>query len=164
MDIVTRIKIWTGACAAAADNEDIKATLEKSGRVLWLAEQGSDFSKNLRNAAYVFRNARDGLTKVGESLNNVNGLCLDIRALTQIHEAMKVLNQDGIIQSDGAMAAQAFGKLLSGFGRLAKHLPPPANAYASILEACGGDFFSIMRKNLNPEERWKRQFKEIEGF
>jgi hypothetical protein len=164
MDIVTRIKIWTGACAAAAGNEDLKATVERSKDVLWLAEHGSDLGKNLKNAGKVFRDANEGLTKVGESLDKVENVCLDIRALTEIHEAITVLNRDGIIQTDGEAAAQAFGKLFDGFGRLATHLPPPANAYASILKACGGDFFSSMRKKLNPEERWKKQFKEIDGY
>lgn len=163
MDLATRIKNWAGTCAVNAGDEDIKATLEKSKRVLWLAAQSSELSRNLKDAATLFRRADEGLTKVGESLDKIEGVCLDIKALTEIHEAIKVLNQDGIIQKDGEAAALAFGKLFGGFGRLAKHLPPPANAYASILENCGGAFFNSMRKQLNPEERWKPQFREIEG-
>jgi len=164
VDIVTRIRIWTGACAASTGDEDLKATLEKSQQVLWIAEHGSELSKNLQNAATVFGRAREGLDKVGESLGKVEAVCLDIRALTDIHAAIKVLNQDGVIQQNPEAAAQAFGQLFTGFGRLAKRLPPPANAYAAILEGCGGDFFESMRRKLNPEERWKKQFQEIEGY
>jgi hypothetical protein len=153
MDIVTRIKVWTGACAAAADNEDIKATLERSKQLLWVAAQGTDLSKNLEDAGRVFRESEEGLTKVGESLDKVDGVCLDVRALTDIYEAIKVLNQEGIIQRDrGEPAAKAFGKLLGGFGRLAKHLPPPANAYAPVLEACGGDFLNSVREKLQVKD------------
>jgi hypothetical protein len=164
MDLITRIKIWAGSCAAAASNEDLKATVERSKQVLWVAQQGSELSKNLKNAATVFKNANEGLDKVGETLDKVQGVCLDVKALGAIQEAITVLNRDGVIQNDPEAAAQAFGKLFGGFGRLAHHLPPPASAYASILEGCGGDFFNSMRKKINPEERWKAQFKQVEGF
>lgn len=36
--------------------------------------------------------------------------------------------------------------------------------YAAILEGCSGEFFNSMRKKLNPEERWKSTFQQIEGW
>ena len=97
-------------------------------------------------------------------MEKVNGVCLDIRALTKIHDAMKVLNQDGIIQRDPNAAAEAFGDLFSGFGRLAHHLPPPANAYAQIIEGCSADFFKGFVQAGNPETRASQRdmWKQVE--
>ncbi len=95
----------------------------------------------------------------------MHSACLDAKALAEIYEGIKVLNEDGIIQRDGDKAAEAFGKVLGGFGRLAKHLPPPANAYASILEGCGGDFFKSMRAKLNVDvmyDNYKQQHPGVE--
>jgi hypothetical protein len=163
-DIVTRIKIWSGACAAAAGNKDLTAAVNRTKFLLGAAAQGTELSKNLPNATNVFRDSQEALGKVGESLEKMHGVCLDAMALTEIYEGIRVLNEDGIIQRDGDKAAEAFGKVLGGFGRLANHLPPPGNAYAAILEGCGGDFFRSMRAKLDPEVRWKKQFQEIEGF
>jgi len=164
-DIVTRIKIWSGACAAAASDEDLKATVERSKFLLGVAAQGTELSKNLPNAASVFRDSQEALGKVNESLEKVHSVCLDAKALAEIYEGIKVLNEDGIIQRDGDKAAEAFGKVLGGFGRLAKHLPPPANAYAAILEGCGGDFFKSMRAKLNVDvmyDNYKQQHPGVE--
>lgn len=164
MDLTTRIKIWLGACAAATGDEDIKDAVEKSQRVLWVAQQGTSLSKNLKNATKVFEDAGKGLDAISETADKINGLCLDLRAITEIHEAIKILNQDDIIRKNPEAAANAFGQLFGGFGRLAKHLPQPAKAYSAILEGCSGEFFNSMRKKIDPNERWKPIFQQIDGY
>ncbi len=99
-----------------------------------------------------FAKAREGLGKLKSTLDTVQNGCLNLRAVGKIHSAIQVLNQDGVIQKDPEAAAKAFGQLFVGFGRLAHYLPPPANAYAQILEGCG-DFFVNIRRQWDPEHR-----------
>lgn len=163
MDIIERIKIWVGACAQSTELENLKDAAEKAQRAIQVAQGAAIFSKRNGDSAAKLGKASEAVGKVSETLGTINDVCLDIKAVGQIHEAIKVLNQDDMIQKDPDGAALAFGKLFAGFGRLANHLPPPANAYAQILEGCG-DFFYNMRQKLDPERRWQKQFREIEGF
>lgn len=87
---------------------------------------------------------------------------MDLRAVSQIHEAIKVLNQPGVIAPGSKLAAKAFGQLFVGAGRFAAKLPPPANIYAPFLQRCG-DFFVNMQGLLDPEGPTPRgrQLREI---
>jgi hypothetical protein len=163
VDVIERIKVWVGACAASTEIENLKDAAEKGQRAVWAAQGAAMFTKTSGESIEKLGKAGQALGKVGESLGKVQGICLDIKAVNQIHAAIKVLSQDGIIERDSDAAALAFGKLFVGFGRLAHHLPPPVNAYAQILEGCG-DFFYNMNQKLDPSKRWKKQFSEIEGF
>lgn len=163
MDILERIKIWAGACAQSTELQNLKDAADKAQRAIQVAQGVAAFVKMNGDSAAKLGKASEAVGKVSETLGTINDVCLDIKAVGQIHDAIKVLNQDGIIQQDPDRAALAFGKLFAGFGRLANHLPPPANAYAKILEGCG-DFFYNMRQKLDPERRWQKQFREIDGF
>ncbi len=165
MDIFERIKVWVGACAASTEIENLKDAAEKGQRAVWAAQGAAAFTKMSGESIEKLGKAGEALGKVGETLETVQGVCLDIKAVNQIHAAIRVLSQDGIIENDTDGAAQAFGRLFSGFGRLANHLPPPANAYAQILEGCGS-FFSDMMRGLVPEKRARDKaiFKQIDGF
>ncbi|MGH9593561.1 MAG: hypothetical protein ACRD5L_10750 [Bryobacteraceae bacterium] len=152
-DLVERIKMWVNGCAANTDVEDLKDALEKGEHSMQLAEVWSAFTGRKPGVTEKFAQAREGLGKIKGVLDTAQNTCLNLRAVGQIHSAIKVLNQDGLIQQDPDAAAKAFGQLFVGFGRLAHYLPPPANLYADILESCG-DFFVNMRRKLDPEERW----------
>jgi hypothetical protein len=140
VDIIERIKIWAGACAQSTELQNLKDAADKAQRAIQVAQGVAAFVKMNGDSAAKLGKASEAVGKVSETLG-----------------------KDGIIQQDPDRAALAFGKLFAGFGRLANHLPPPANAYAQILEGCG-DFFYNMRQKLDPERRWQKQFREIDGF
>jgi len=89
-----------------------------------------------------------------------------VSAACEIGQAVAVLNAWGGrgSQVTDAEAAKAFDKLFGAAARFFEKLPPPANSYAGVLkEISRASFFENMRVKLNPEERYKRQFQEIEG-
>jgi hypothetical protein len=163
-DITIRLRRWTSGCAAITSDEDLNTALDKSQQVLSAAAQVADFSERLPNAAALLHTSSEGLEKVRKTMKTVSKVCHDIQAVDEIHRAVRVLNEPDIIQRNPEAAAKAFGLLFSGVGRLAKRLPEPARSYAEILEACGGEFFLYMQKQVNPEKRWKSIFDEVEGY
>jgi len=152
-DFIERIKRWAHGCAANTDLEDLRDALKKGEQSMSFAESWSGFTRQDPRITQKFGQAREGLGRVGSALETTQNVCLNLRAVSRIHSAIQVLNQEGVIQNDPEAAAKAFGQLFVGFGRLAHYLPPPANEYAAILENCG-DFFDNMRKKLDPAERW----------
>ena len=161
-DWIVTIKKWAGMCASNAELKELQSAVKKGEQAMDIAEKTSPFLTANPKAVQNFGKARNGLGKVSESLEKVENVCLDIKAIGQIHSAITVLNDDSVMYDDPLKAAEAFGNLFSGFGRLASYLPPPADSYAQILEAAGADFFKGMTIKLNPELRWKKQFDMIE--
>jgi hypothetical protein len=151
-----RVVRWINNCASNTEIEDVKDALEKGEMAMQAAEGISTFTNQHAGVVGVFSQAREGFGTIRETLNAVHGRCLDLRAVNQIHAAIGVLNQDGVIQRNPEAAARAFGLLFVGLGQLATHLPPPADQYAQILLNCG-DFFENMRQKLNPVERYRNR-------
>ncbi len=154
MDLLDRLIRWINGCAASTDLQNLRDALQQGERAMHVAEGISTFTRARPGIRDTFGQARRGLGAVGRALGSVQDICLDLRAAEQIQAAIRVLNQDGVIQRNPEVAARAFGNLFAGFGRLAHHLPPPADAYAQILEGCG-DFFVNMRRAIDPDERWR---------
>lgn len=158
-----KVKVISGACASSVQLSDLKDYLEK----------GEQYTSNAATMAYFvdldpksvqkMTTAADTLGKVRKTVSTTQGVCMDARAIVQIHEAIKLLNDPAINRPGSEAAARAYGQLFAGAGRFAAKLPPPANAYAAILEGCG-DFFVNMQRKLDPEKRWKKQFEQIEGW
>jgi hypothetical protein len=111
-----------------------------------------------------FANSTDALGAAGEKLGvaaeKIDSLTAksktilgDANAACEISEAVSVLNDwsslnSGISNQD---AAKAFDKLFGGAADFFKKLPPPANAYAQILEEIGRvSFFSNMQQLMDP--------------
>ena len=160
--LFVKIKKIAGMCASNTEIEDLKAAVEKGEEAMTIAEHTSPFISKNPNAGQNFGKARKGLGKVSESLDKVENSCLDIQSVNKIHSAIKVLNDDRVIYEDPLKAAEAFGNLFSGFGRLASYLPPPANSYAQILEEAGNGFFGNMAKQMRPDLRY--QGTELEKY
>ena len=154
-DWIVTVKKWAGMCASNAEIKELKSAVKKGEQAMDIAEKTSPFLTKNPKAVQNFSKARKGLGKVSQSLDKMENVCLDIQAAGQIHRAITVLNDDSIIYNDPIKAAEAFGDLFSGFGRLASHLPPPADAYAQLLEAAGKGFFVNMSKKLRPDLRYK---------
>jgi hypothetical protein len=152
-----KLRVITGACAANVTVDDMKDYFERGEQVAQLAslvERDADRAARLRQGA-------EYLGKAGKVLGTAKGVCMDLRAISQMHDAITVLNQPGVIQPGSEAAAAAFGQLFVGAGHFAAKLPPPANAYAQILEGCGS-FFLNMQRLLDPERRPNgRQLREV---
>lgn len=155
-----KIRRLSGRCAGSTQLEDLKDYLQKGKSV-------ANGAALLVNDPTVVKKLKEGAEKLGqvaEAIETVTNVCMDLKAITQIHDAIQVLN-DPNVSTGSKEAAQAFGQLFVGAGHFAQKLPPPANAYAQILLNCG-DFFSNMRRALVPTERsgegyrWLKQFME----
>ena len=143
----TKVKKATGACAANQNLDDIKDYLKRGEQVAWAAalmEKGEKATK--------LQTASEHLGKVHQGLDLVKNLCLDVKAIEQIHEAIKVLNDPNSMKPGSDEAAKAFGQLFVGAGRFASKAGPPVSAYAQILENAG-DFFVNMLRGLDPMKK-----------
>lgn len=158
------IKKKAGACAANTDLEELKAAVQlgkgRIDKVLWggkmLSDKPGGFEKLTK--------ANEGLGAIGEALEKVQDICLDITAVGKIHEAAVALSDERLIYDNPEAAAAAFDMMFQGFGRLCRYLPPPAKAWQKFFE----DFnlFSNVSRGTIPELRARDReiFKQIDGF
>ena len=154
-----KVKIATGACAGNVQLSDLHDYLEKGEQV---ARGASFIEKDATRAQKLTRGA-DALGGVRKGIGTAQSVCMDAQAIVRIHEAIKVLNQPGVVTPGSKVAAEAFGQLFVGAGRFAAKLPPPANLYAQILENCGS-FFVNMQALMDPESPYTpkgHQLREI---
>lgn len=100
----------------------------------------------------------DKIKKARESLGKVKmGLTMPSNVMTTIDEIRDLKNaiqEIGLIDSktDPVGAAKAYGAAMQSFGRLAQHLPPPANAVGELLEELGSWFHKVVQ-NIVPHTR-----------
>lgn len=140
------IKRWMGACAAAAEYDDIRAAVgDAQGKVDQALVVGSFFQEDSR-VFEKLNTANEGLGKILESLDKATNICLDIQAVNKIHDAIVILDKPNIIQSNPQAAADAFDSLFQGFGRLCRHLPPPADEWGTFFESF--NLFGNVQKNI----------------
>ena len=142
----TAIKRKAGACAANTDIEDLKASVQLGKKRV---DQALTVGKFFQEKSGVFdklTKANEGLGKVGEALEKVQDICVDIVAYNKIHDAVVALSDDRIIYDDPQKAADSFDILFQGFGKLCSHLPPPAKEWAKFFE--GFNLFGNMQKNV----------------
>ncbi|HEX8569050.1 MAG TPA: hypothetical protein VF699_03885 [Caulobacteraceae bacterium] len=160
-----KVKTFVGICSGSDTLENVIDYLDKAeqytSKAKYVALVQSDRSFD------TFSKASEAIGKVKEPLEKGKSLCLDAAAIIQIKEALTVLNNPDNIQPGSQVAADAFGKLFVGVGRFASKLPPPANAYAQILESCG-TFFLDIQTALDPERRpngasMRQVLREIDG-
>lgn len=152
-DLWVRVKRMAGQCAANTDLENLKDSVETAqGRINKVLIGG----KIIQGDSRVFEkltSANEALGAVGEALGKVQNVCLDIKAVGQIHEAMKVLEDDYAILNNPEAAARAFGQLFTGFGRLCRYLPSPAKEWGQFLEGAGDFFVNWQRFVKNYTDR-----------
>jgi hypothetical protein len=94
-----RVVRWINHCAASTELENVRDALEKGEKAMSVAEGWSEFTKPRPGVSHQFAQAREGLSGIRRSLDAVQNACLDVRALAQIQSAIRVLNQDGVIQT-----------------------------------------------------------------
>ncbi|HUF04365.1 MAG TPA: hypothetical protein VMM38_09345 [Aridibacter sp.] len=141
-----RLKKLAGACAAAAEYDDIKAAVsDAQGKVDQALMVGTFFQEDSR-VFEKLNKANEGLGKVTESLEKAGNVCLDIQAVNKIHDAIVILDKPNIIQSDPQAAADAFDSLFQGIGRLCRFLPPPADEWGTFFESF--NLFGNVQKNI----------------
>jgi hypothetical protein len=141
-----KVRTIAGSCSASQGLEEIKDLLKKGQQYSDYASllTKGDESSNLKSASEALGNGHDVLDKV-------KNLCLDVKAIGQIQDAMKVLNNPDNMNPPNDAAARAFGQLFVGAGRFLGKAGPPASVYAPILENAG-DFFVNMKRAWEP---WK---------
>src|SRR5688500_9059414 len=147
---------WVNSCSADTELQNLQDAIERAKDAMEIAELSDEFLSMNPQAWHKFQQAREALDKVSEGLDKAENICKDIKAIKRIHSAIKVLNNDSVIYEDPERASKAFGDLFVGFGILARHLPPPADAFAQFLEGFG-DFFGNMSKKIIPELRPREQ-------
>jgi hypothetical protein len=156
------IKRKAGQCAANTDLEDVKSSVQLAQKRIDQAIYGGRVLQGKSAAFDKLSKANEGLGKIGESLEKVQDICLDIVAVNKIHAAVSVLSNDQIMYSDPERAAASFDTLFQGLGRLCRYLPPPASAWQQFFESF--NLFGALTPDLVPQLRWKEQFSQVEGF
>ncbi|HMO82133.1 MAG TPA: hypothetical protein PKD24_15195 [Pyrinomonadaceae bacterium] len=156
------IKKKAGGCAANTDLEEIKAAVQLSKKRIDQALYVGTIAQGKSGVFEKLSEANKGLGKVGESLEKVQDICLDIKAVGKIHAAAVALSDERLIYDDPNGAAAAFDSMFQGFGRLCRYLPPPAKAWQQFFE--NFNLFGNLTPKLIPQQRWKDQFSQIEGW
>ncbi len=162
MDFWGNLKKITGQCAANTELEDLKTAVQTANDRVEKVLMGGSLLQSDSRVFEKLSKANEKLKTVGEVLEKVENVCLDLRAVSRIHDAVKVLDAENgmVIYHDSEKAAQAFGDLFVGFGRLCRHLPSPAKEWGQFLESAG-DFFVNMNRKINPDLRWKDKWQQI---
>lgn len=140
------IRKKAGACAANADLEDLKASAKLGQKRVNQALMVGNFMQGKSGVFDKLSKANEGLGKMGESLETVQNFCVNVVAFAKIHEAVVALSDDRVIYDNPQLAADSFDILFQGFGMLCKHLPPPANEWATFFEQF--NLFGNMQKNV----------------
>jgi hypothetical protein len=133
-------------CATDPDIENIKAAVELGQKRV---DQALKVGYFLQKESAVFdklTKANEGMGKIGETLENIQNVCVNIDFIAQIADAVKVLSDDNVIYSDPEKAADAFDVLFQGFGKLCSHLPFPANQWAKFFD--GFNLFGNMQRKV----------------
>jgi hypothetical protein len=161
MDIWKKIN-WVNHKCAETDLEELKKlTDEARERIDYVLKGGKILQAN-SDVIGKLQLANKRLEDVSKAIGEASSLCKDIRAITDIHDAMDILNTE-LIMKDPKAAAKAFDKLFGAFGVLCRHLPPPANQWATFFEQVG-DFFENMLVPLDPLRRssGREQWPQVE--
>jgi hypothetical protein len=140
------IKRKAGQCAANTDLEDLKSAVQLGQKRVDQALMVGSFLQNQSNTFEKLSKANEGLGKIGESLEKVQDVCMDISAVGKIHDAITALSNDRIIYDDPQKAADSFDLLFQGFGRLCRYLPPPAKEWGKFFEEF--NLFGNMQKKV----------------
>ncbi len=157
------VRVHSGTCASNIQLKELNDYLEKGEQYTNQAAMMSYFVGLNPKSVEKLKVAAKAIGKIRDTISTITDICLDINAITQIHDAIKILNDPAINKPGSREAALAYGQLFVGVGHFAAKLPPPANAYAKILKACGS-FFADIQSKLDPDKRWKDQFDQVEGY
>lgn len=158
------IRKKAGTCAANTDLEELKASIQLGQTRIGQALTGGRIAQGDSAVIQKLTKANEGLGAVGETLETLQNICIDITAVNKIHEAAVALSEDDIISKEPERAAAAFDSMFQGFGRLCRFLPPPAKSWQTFFE--GFNLFTNVSRGLNPElrARDKAIFSQIDGF
>ena len=140
------IKKMTGQCAANTSLEDMKSSVQLAQGRIDKVLYGGQILQGGSGVYEKLGKANEGLGKIGESLEKVQDICVDVNAFAKIHDSIKILSDDQIIYKDPQKAADAFDSLFQGFGRLCRHLPSPAKEWGQFFEQF--NLFGNMQKNV----------------
>ena len=146
---------WTSdPCSAVDDLEALISGLRYFSNALDVAEHISWFSRHGQAVRDRLERGQEAVGSVVGVLDDIEGMCADLRSIAKIREGIRVLNRLGPVQNNPEAAAAAFGNVFSGLGELSAHLPPPASFYSDFLSQ-SGTFFSDMRGGigLGPADR-----------
>ena len=143
---INTIKRKAGACAANTELEDLKAAVQLGQSRIDQALMAGTIMQGKSGVFDKLTKANEGLGKVGESLEKVQDICIDITAVGKIHDAVRALSDDRLIYDDPQKAADSFDLLFQGFGRLCRYLPPPAKEWGKFFEEF--NLFGNMQKKV----------------
>jgi len=128
------LKRKAGACAADPDIENIKAAVQLGQKRVDQALRVGNFLQGRSDVFDKLGKANEGLGKIGETLETIQNVCVNIGVLDKLINAVDVLSDDNVIYTDPDKAAAAFDVLFQGFGKLCSYLPPPAKEWGKFFE------------------------------
>lgn len=140
------VKRKAGMCAANPDIENVKAAVQLSQKRVGQALTAGSFLQRKSGVFEKLNKANEGLGKIGETLETVQNICVNIGTVAKIKDAVDALSDDQIIYRDPDAAAAAFDVLFQGFGKLCGYLPFPANQWAKFFEQF--NLFSSVQQNI----------------
>jgi hypothetical protein len=150
--IQENVRTWVyGPTISGEDLTQLRSGLTYAERALTSAEAVAEF-RRADGAVRRLRQGREAIALISSVLDGIQVF----RDIDQVRGAIRDLRRIGNVGRDPAGAANAFGRLFSGLGGLAGHLPAPANAYADFLSE-SGEFFTNMLTQLDPARRWEHR-------
>jgi hypothetical protein len=156
-------RLFAGVCGVP-DQAQVKQLLEHGENLTKIAKNTSSFA----NSAQMLGKGGDQLAGAADALEKAVKGIGDVNAACEISQAISVLNEWSMPNTrvSNEDAAKAFDKLFGAAGRYMGKLPPPANAYANILNDIGKyNFFANMQgKMMNSSERRQLEQLEKDGF
>jgi len=157
--VVDLARSVAGSEASDADLKKLKDDLEKGERTIEIATKtGMVPAQQVEK----LKKAGDALGKMASWLGTAETIRADLRAILEIHDALKELDDPNVMQPGSREAAKAFGRLFEGAGTIAEQLPE-IDTYAPILKGCVNFFSDIQRLN-DPETSPNEgpQFQQLE--
>lgn len=140
------IKRKAGVCASDPDLENIKAAVQLGEKRVDQALKVGNFLQGRSDVFEKLSKANEGLGKIGETLETIQNVCVNIGVLDKLKNAVDVLSDDNVIYQDPDKAAAAFDILFQGFGKLCSYLPFPANQWGKFFE--NFDLFSNVQTKI----------------
>jgi len=147
--VVNTVREVVGSGPSDEELDGLKEDLENGENAVNIAIASGVFAEE---HVEKLKQAGEGLGAVSKGIGKVTAVRGDLRALLEIHDALKVLDDPKNLQPGSKAAAEAFGHLFHGAGTFVEKLPPPLNAYAPIFTGCL-HFFTDMQRLLDPEQR-----------
>ena len=94
------VRVHSGTCASNIQLKELNDYLEKGEQYTNQAAMMSYFVGLNPKSVEKLKVAAKAIGKIRDTISTITDICLDINAITQIHDAIKILNDPAITNQD----------------------------------------------------------------